>query len=73
MKYNIGKYKDRGKYIDECSEIVISMQNLVNDTLSISKLESMDEKIKITEVCVTDIIEEVVYKNKYFINGKNID
>ena len=73
MKYNIGKYKDRDKYIDECSEIVISMQNIVNDTLSISKLESMDEKLKITEVCVTDIVEEVIYKNKYFIDGKNID
>ena len=70
MKYNIGKYKDRDTYIDECIDIVDGLTANVSQILSVSSLENLknDEEV----VIVNDVLADVLKKYSVMASQKNI-
>lgn len=70
MKFNIGKYKDRDFYIDNCIDIVDGLNQNISQILSISSLENLkddEETLKIN-----DFLEDVLEKYKVMASQKNI-
>lgn len=70
MKYNIGKYKDRDIYINECIEIVDSLTKNITQILSVHHIEKLnnDEEYLI----INDTLEDVLKKYEVLANQKNI-
>ena len=70
MKYNIGKYKDRDLYIENCIDIVDNLTRSISQMLSVSSFEHLknDEEI----IVVNDILEDVIKQYKLLANQKNI-
>ena len=70
MKYNIGKYKDRDLYIENCIDIVDNLTRSISQMLSVSSFEHLknDEEI----IVVNDILEDVLKQYKLLANQKNI-
>ncbi len=70
MKYNIGKYKDRDHYIDECIEIADELSQNISQILTVSSLENLkddEEELKISE-----ILDGVLNKYELMANQKHI-
>ncbi|WP_237036916.1 sensor histidine kinase [Mediannikoviicoccus vaginalis] len=70
MKYNIGKYKDRDYYIDNCIEIVDGLNQNISQILSISSLEHLKDDEETLRI--NDILVDVLDKYKVMANQKNI-
>lgn len=70
MKYNIGKYKDRDYYIDNCIEIVDGLNQNISQILSISSLEHLKDDEE--NLRINDILVEVLDKYKVMADQKNI-
>ena len=70
MKYNIGKYKDRDTYIDECIDIVDGLTANVTQILSVSSLENLknDEEV----ILVNDVLADILKKHSVMASQKNI-
>ncbi len=70
MKYNIGKYKDRDSYINDCIDIVDSLTKNISQILLVSSLENLknDEEF----LNINDILEDVLKKYEVLANQKNI-
>lgn len=70
MKYNIGKYKDRDTYIDECIDIVDGLTANVTQILSVSSLENLknDEEV----ILVNDVLADILKKYSVMASQKNI-
>ena len=60
MKYNIGKYKNRDSYIDNCIEIVNGLAQNISQILSVSSLEHLSDDEE--EVVINEILQEVLDK-----------
>lgn len=43
MRYNIGKYKDRDKYLDESLQIVDNLSKMIIEIISLSSLHELEE------------------------------
>lgn len=72
MIMNIGKFKDRDKYLGESYNVTQDMKKLVQEILSLSKLEEDKFKLYISNINLTEVLEEIIYNNNYFIVEKNI-
>lgn len=70
MKYNIGKYKDRDYYIDNCIEIVDGLNQNISQILSISSLEHLKDDEETLRI--NDILVDVLEKYKVMAGQKNI-
>lgn len=70
MKYNIGKYKNRDLYIENCIEIVDHLTRSISQMLSVSSFEHLknDEEI----IIVNDILEDVLKQYMLLANNRNI-
>lgn len=70
MKYNIGKYKDRDTYIDECIDIVDGLTANVSQILSVSSLENLknDEEV----ILVNEVLADLLKKYSVMASQKNI-
>ena len=70
MKYNIGKYKNKEKYIDNCIVIVDDLTRNVSQILSLSSFEHLknDEEM----IVINDILEDVLDNYVLLSNKKNI-
>lgn len=71
MKYNIGKYKDRDKYIEECIGIVDGLSKNIKEILLISSVEHLkndEQMIKISES-----LDNVLKKYEVNISKKNLN
>ncbi|EFI42507.1 HAMP domain-containing sensor histidine kinase [Peptoniphilus sp. oral taxon 386] len=70
MKYNIGKYKDRDVYINECIDIVDGLTQNISQILSVSSLEHLknDEEL----LSINDILAGVLKKYEVLTNQKNL-
>ena len=55
MKYNIGKYKDKEKYIGNCIDIV----NELNQSISLEHLKNDEENVVINEI-LTKVIDKYI-------------
>ncbi|MDY5128770.1 HAMP domain-containing sensor histidine kinase [Actinotignum urinale] len=70
MKYNIGKYKNRDLYIENCIDIVDHLTRSISQMLSVSSFEHLknDEEI----IVVNDILEDVLKQYILLANNRNI-
>lgn len=70
MKFNIGKYKDRDYYIDNCIEIVDGLNQNISQILSISSLEHLKDDEETLRI--NDFLKDVLEKYKVMASQKNI-
>ena len=70
MKYNIGKYKNRDLYIENCIDIVDHLTRSISQMLSVSSFEHLknDEEI----IVVNDILDDVLKQYMLLANHRNI-
>ena len=69
MIENIGKYKDRDKYLPELKQKLVKMQILIEDLLYLNKL---DENLRIEEIDLRPILEESINNHSNLLEKKNI-
>ena len=70
MKYNIGKYKNRDLYIENCIEIVDHLTRSISQMLSVSSFEHLKDDEEI--IVVNDILEDVLKQYMLLANHNNI-
>ncbi|MEG0667407.1 MAG: HAMP domain-containing sensor histidine kinase [Clostridium sp.] len=73
MMYNIGKYKDRDKYLKESYEVTQNMKDLVQEILYLSERSNIDYKFNLKEVNISDLIIKVRNELIFFIEDKKIN
>ena len=56
MIYNIGPYQNRDQYLKKNHQIIESMEQLVREILSVSKLEQHTFKLKVEKVNLSKLI-----------------
>lgn len=72
MIYNIGKYKDREKYLNESYDVVQKMRELVQELLDMSRRENQKLKCIFTKVNLSILVNEILNDLYYFCEDKNI-
>lgn len=72
MIYNIGKYKDRDKYLKESYEVTKEMERLVMELLELSRRDKEDFKLVKKEINISKMIKEILRDNYYFIENKGL-
>lgn len=70
MKYNIGKYKDRDLYINDCIDIVDSLTKNISQVISVYSIENLknDEEL----LNINYILEDVLEKYEVLASQKDI-
>ena len=70
MKYNIGKYKDRDLYINDCIDIVDSLTKNISQIISVYSIENLknDEEL----LNINYILEDVLEKYEVLASQKDI-
>ena len=71
MKYNIGKYKDRDLYINECVDIVDGLTKNISQILSLHSIKNLNNDEE--QLIINDILEDVLKKYDILANQKNIN
>lgn len=71
MKYNIGKYKDRDLYINECVDIVDGLSKNISQILSLHSIKNLNNDEE--QLIINDILEDVLKKYDILANQKNIN
>ena len=71
MKYNIGKYKDRDLYINECVDIVDGLTKNISQILSLHYIKNLNNDEE--QLIINDILEDVLKKYDILANQKNIN
>ena len=72
MMYNIGKYKDRDKYLQESYDVIQKMRELVQEILQLSERENVNFKYKFTKVNISNLIKNTVNELQFFIKEKDL-
>ena len=70
MKYNIGKYKNRDSYIDNCIDIVNGLAQNISQILSVSSLDHLSDDEE--EVVINEILQEVLDKYELMAAQRSI-
>ena len=70
MKYNIGKYKERDIYINECIDIVDSLTKNISQILSVHSIENLNNDEEYLKI--NDVLEGGLKKYEVLVNQKNI-
>ncbi|EOU1109146.1 ATP-binding protein [Clostridium perfringens] len=70
MKYNIGKYKKRDIYINECIDIVDGLTKNISQILSVHSIENLNNDEEYLKI--NDVLEGVLKKYEVLVNQKNI-
>ena len=70
MKYNIGKYKDRDHYINDCIDIVDSLTKNISQIVSVYSIENLKNDEELLDI--NYILEDVLEKYEVLANQKNI-
>lgn len=73
MIYNIGKYKDRETYLRKSYESSQDLKLLVDEMMQISKNEILERNLNIIEINLGDLLNELVSRQSYLIEEKNIN
>ena len=70
MKYNIGKYKDRDLYINDCIDIVDSLTKNISQIISVYSIENLknDEEL----LNINYVLEDVLEKYEVLASQKDI-
>ena len=72
MIYNIGKYKDRDKYLKESYTSTQELKDLVNEMIEISKTDIMFASFKPTRLNVKELVEVILKRQEFLIDEKNL-
>lgn len=72
MIYNIGKYKDRDKYLKESYTSTQELKDLVNEMIEISKTDIMSASFKPTTLSVKELVEAILKRQEFLIDEKNL-
>lgn len=72
MIYNIGKYKDRDKYLKESYTSTQELKDLVNEMIEISKTDIMSASFKPTTLSVKKLVEVILKRQEFLIDEKNL-
>ena len=70
MKYNIGKYKEKDIYINECIEIVDSLTKNISQILSVHSIENLNNDEEYLKI--NDTLEDILKKYEILANQKKI-
>ena len=71
MKYNIGKFKDRDKYLEVAIENVDKINEMVKDIIYISSKKDLKAQEK-EKIFLKDEIDKIFKNNEILIKDKNI-
>ncbi len=66
MIYNIGPYQNRDQYLKKNHQIIESMEQLVREILSVSKLEQHTFKLKVEKVNLSKLIGTITKDLEFF-------
>ncbi|KFN04254.1 HAMP domain protein [Bacillus clarus] len=72
MIYNIGPYQNRDQYLKKNHQIIESMEHLVREILSMSKLEQHTFKLQVEEVIFSELIGKITKDLEFFASQKDI-
>lgn len=72
MIYNIGKYKDRDKYLKESYTSTQELKDLVNEMIEISKTDIMSASFNPTTLSVKELVEVILKRQEFLIDEKNL-
>lgn len=72
MIYNIGKYKDRDKYLKESYSSTQELKDLVNEMIEISKTDIMSASFEPSFIKIKDLVEVIIKRQEFLIDEKNL-
>lgn len=70
MKYNVGKYKNRDYYIDDCIDLVDHLTKNIQQILSVYSIENLKDDEEI--VCIKNELSRVFQKYDVLIHQKEL-
>lgn len=70
MKYNVGKYKNRDIYIDDCIDLVDHLTKNIQQILSVYSIENLKDDEEI--VCIKNELSRVLQKYDVLIHQKEL-
>ena len=70
MKYNVGKYKNRDVYIDDCIDLVDLLTKNIQQILSVYSIENLKDDEEV--VCIIDELSSVLQKYDVLIHQKEL-
>ena len=70
MKYNVGKYKNRDVYIDDCIDLVDLLTKNIQKILSVYSIENLKDDEEV--VCIKDELSSVLQKYDVLIHQKEL-
>lgn len=70
MKYNVGKYKNRDVYIDDCIDLVDHLTKSIQQILSVYSIENLKDDEEI--VCIKNELSRVFQKYDVLIHQKEL-
>ena len=70
MKYNVGKYKNRDVYIDDCIDLVDHLTKSIQQILSVYSIENLKDDEEI--VCIKNELRRVLQKYDVLIHQKEL-
>ena len=70
MKYNVGKYKNRDFYIDDCIDLVDHLTKNIQQILSVYSIENLKDDEEI--VCIKNELSRVLQKYDVLIHQKGL-
>ena len=70
MKYNVGKYKNRDVYIDDCIDLVDHLTKNIQQILSVYSIENLKDDEEI--VCIKNELGRVLQKYDVLIHQKEL-
>lgn len=70
MKYNVGKYKNRDVYIDDCINLVDHLTKNIQQILSVYSIENLKDDEEV--VCIKDELSSVLQKYDVLIHQKEL-
>ncbi|PEB89624.1 two-component sensor histidine kinase [Bacillus wiedmannii] len=72
MIYNIGPYQNRDQYLNRNFQIIETLEQLVREILSMSKLEQHTFKLQVEEVNLSKSIDTITKNLEFFASQKGI-
>lgn len=70
---NVGAYKDKDKYLLKSKKLIDNLMNLLDEILNASKLQVIEETVRLENIKLIELIEAALNDNQLFIDDKKLD
>ncbi len=70
---DVGKYKDKEKYLKESKKLIDNLTKLINEILYASKLDSTEKILKTESVRILPLLELSLENNRLFMEEKKLN